>query len=122
MGQNGLKPRCQRKVLEASCYAGHYPSNCRVVKQSRKSERHREAGQDGHVRATAIYSLAFQQVVRLHWYIPTQISALVSTLGPLRTRPQPERTLGTSEPLELILDLSFNHHPSLTTDRPPRGL
>ena len=92
------------------------------MKQSRKSERHREAGKDGHVKATAIYSLAFQQVVRLHWYIPTQISALVSTLGPLRTRPQPERTLGTSKPLELILDLSFNHHPSLTTDRPLRGL
>ena len=63
----------------------------------------------------------FQQVVRLHWFIPTQLSALVLTLGPLRTRPQPERTLGTSKPLELILDLSFNHLPSLTTDKPLLG-
>ena len=54
MGQNGLKPQCQRKVLEASCYARHYPFNCRVVRRSRKSERHGEAGKDGQVRATAI--------------------------------------------------------------------
>lgn len=122
MGQNGLKQQCQRKVLEASCYAGRYPFNSRVVRRSRKSERHREAGKDGQVRATAIYRLAFQQVVRLHWYIPTQLSALVLTLGPLRTRLQPERTLGTSKPLELILGLSFNHHPSLTTNKPLLGL